>query len=53
MKLTSLLRKLKEAELEGEEDPEMAHLMADEALLDYINNVLVEKAFDAIVKRYD
>lgn len=52
MKLESLLFQLKEAARVSEEDMEHGHLLADKALLDYINNPKVEEAYDEVVKHY-
>lgn len=50
MKLSALLAKLKELEIN--KDIEIAHMMADDALLEYIGNKEVRQAFDAIDKGY-
>lgn len=52
MKLESLLFRLEEAALISEEDMEHGHLLADKALLDYINNPKVEEAYDQVVRKY-
>ena len=52
MKLESLLFQLKEAARVSEDDMEHGHLLADKALLDYINNPKVEAAYDEVVKHY-
>ena len=47
-----LLKKLREAASTAEDDAEVGHLDADQALLDYINDVDVHQAFDAVKKWY-
>ena len=49
-----LLKKLKEIEFYGRKsrDREQHHVWADEALLEYINDTEVTKAFDSIQKWY-
>lgn len=53
MKLESLLFRLKEASRISEEDMEMGHMMADAALLEYVNNPRITKAYDEVVKNYE
>lgn len=52
MKLESLLLRLKEATQISEDDMELGHLLADKAILEYINNPRVEAAYDEVVKHY-
>jgi len=52
MKIDSLLFQLKEAARVSEEDMEHGHLLADKALIEYINNPKVEEAYDEVVKHY-
>lgn len=53
MKLETVLFKLREAAAAAENDPELGHLMADQALLEFINNVKVEAAYNEILKGYN
>lgn len=53
MKLDSLLFKLREAARVSEEDMELGHMMADAALLEYVNNPKIEEAYDEVVKNYE
>lgn len=53
MKLETLLFRFSEAERLAETDPELAHLEADRAMLEYINNPKAEEAYDKIVKGYN
>ena len=50
-----LLQRLKEIDkTSGEDwDFEKAHVQADNALLEYINDTAIKEAFDAIEKWYD
>ena len=52
MKIETLLFQLKQAANIAEDQPEMAHLMADNALLEYINNSKVTEAYDESIKFY-
>lgn len=53
MKLESLIRRLQEASRISEEDMEIGHMMADEALLEYIDNQKIREAYDEVVKNYE
>lgn len=52
MKIETLLFKLKEAAEISEDDLEKGHLLADLALIEYINNPKIREAYDDIVKAY-
>lgn len=47
-----LIEKLKQIAHEHEGDPEVAHIEADNALLEYINDMEIIEAFDSIAKWY-
>lgn len=47
-----LLLRLEELAMLSEEDPEAAHCEADDALIDYIEDFEIKKAFDKINKWY-
>lgn len=53
MKLESVLFKLREAARIAEEDMELGHMMADAALLEYVNNPKITVAYDEVVKSYE
>lgn len=53
MKLESVLIKLQEAARISEEDMEAGHMLADAALLEYINHPKVTQAYDEVVKAYE
>ena len=52
MKKITLLRKLKYIKIKYCEDDEMAHIEADEALLKYIDDEKIKRAFKDIPKWY-
>lgn len=52
-KKQELLKRLKELEKHSQYDPETAHMNADKALLEYINDVTVTTAFNEINKWYE
>lgn len=49
-KKQKLIEKLKTLEKYG--DPEMAHVEADKAIIEYINDKEIKEAFDDITKWY-
>lgn len=53
MKLDTLIFKLREAASVSEEDMELGHMMADAALLEYMNNPRITEAYDEVVKNYE
>ncbi len=52
MEKITLLRKLKSMKTKYSEDEETAHILADEALLKYIDDEKIKTAFEDITKWY-
>ena len=52
MKIGELVQRLKDIRESAEFDEEVAHLRADELLLEFINDLDVKEAFTAIKKWY-